>query len=293
MLKIIERTKLWIGISLAVIVVGIGFLIANKGLNYGIDFKGGTVVTIEMGKAVNNEEVAALVKETAPDAVTRIVDETQVEIQSSKLDNAATQEIFGKIKDKYGLQDDALLSENSIEGSIGSEMTRKAFIALAVATVCMLLYIRIRFKDVAFGLAAIIALIHDVLITLTLYAVFRVPVNSPFIAAMLTIIGYSINDTIVIFDRIRENQKTLRGKSTAEIANISVTQTMSRSINTSLTTLFTIVAVQIFVPQVRDFSLPLIVGILAGAYSSIFIASPLWVMFRNFSKKRKKKSMAA
>ncbi|WP_139904395.1 protein translocase subunit SecF [Clostridium thermarum] len=293
MLKIIERTKMWFGISLAIIAVGIVFLIANKGLNFGIDFKGGTVVTIEMGKAVNNEEIAALVRETAPDAVTRIVDETQVEIQSSKLDNATTQEIFSKIKTKYELQDEALLSENSIEGSIGSEMTRKAFTALAVATVCMLLYIRIRFKDVAFGLAAIIALIHDVLITLTLYAAFRIPVNSPFIAAMLTIIGYSINDTIVIFDRIRENQKTLRGKSITEIANISVTQTMSRSINTSLTTLFTIVAVQIFVPQVRDFSLPLIVGILTGAYSSIFIASPLWVMFKNFSKKRKKKAMAA
>ncbi|WP_163193954.1 protein translocase subunit SecF [Clostridium thermarum] len=293
MLKIIEKTKLWFGISLAIIAVGIVFLIANKGLNFGIDFKGGTVVTIEIGKAVNNEEVAALVRETAPDAVTRIVDETQVEIQSSKLDNAATQEIFSKIKTKYELQDEALLSENSIEGSIGSEMTRKAFTALAVATVCMLLYIRIRFKDVAFGLAAIIALIHDVLITLTLYAAFRIPVNSPFIAAMLTIIGYSINDTIVIFDRIRENLKTLRGKSITEIANISVTQTMSRSINTSSTTLFTIVAVQIFVPQVRDFSLPLIVGILTGAYSSIFIASPLWVMFKNFSKKRKKKAMAA
>lgn len=292
MLKIIEKTRLWFGISIAIIALGLVFMVVNGGLNFGIDFKGGTVVTIEMGKAANRDEVEAIAKNYAPDAVARTVEETQIEIQSNKLNNETTAEMFSEIKAKYELKDDALLSEESIEGSIGNEMTRKALTAVGVATLLMLLYIRIRFKDVTFGLAAVVALIHDVLVTLAVYSIFKIPVNSPFIAAMLTIIGYSINDTIVIFDRLRENQKIMRGKTPVELANISVTQTISRSINTVLTTLLTIVAVYIFVPPIRNFAFPLIVGILSGAYSSIFIASPLWVIFRKMSKK-KKKAMAA
>ncbi len=148
----------------------------------------------------------------------------------------------------------------------------------------MLIYVGMRF-EFRFGAAAILALVHDVLITLSVYAIFQIPVNSPFIAAILTIIGYSINDTIVIFDRIRENQKNMRRKSIEEVANISITQTMRRSINTSLTTLITIVCVYIFVPTVRDFSFPLIIGIATGTYSSIFIASPIWVLLKKKNKK--------
>ena len=143
----------------------------------------------------------------------------------------------------------------------------------------MLIYIGIRF-EFSFGAAAIIAVVHDVLVTIGVYGILGIPVNAPFIAAILTIVGYSINDTIVIFDRIRENSKKMRKVSVDEIANISINQTLSRSINTSLTTLFTITAVYIFVPTIREFSFPLIVGIATGAYSSIFIASPIWVMLK-------------
>ena len=152
----------------------------------------------------------------------------------------------------------------------------------------MLVYIAIRF-EFTFWVAAIGALIHDVLITLSVYAIFDIPVNSSFIAAMLTIVGYSINDTIVVFDRIRENNHSMRRSNPAEIANKSINKTLARSINTSLTTLIIIGAVNVFVPTVREFSFPLLIGIAAGAYSSIFIASPIWVILKN--KMNKKKSV--
>ncbi|WP_305085942.1 protein translocase subunit SecF, partial [uncultured Clostridium sp.] len=159
--------------------------------------------------------------------------------------------------------------------------------SVLVACIAMLFYIAIRF-EFNFGVAAIVALVHDVLITLAFYAIFNIPVNNSFIAAMLTIVGYSINDTIVIFDRIRENRHSMRRSTPAEIANTSINKTLARSINTSLTTLIIIGAVNIFVPTVREFSLPLLIGIAAGAYSSIFIASPVWVLLQKRNPKNKK-----
>jgi preprotein translocase SecF subunit len=144
----------------------------------------------------------------------------------------------------------------------------------------MLAYITFRF-ELRFGIAAIIALIHDVLFMLSVYSILRIPVNSPFVAAILTILGYSINDTIVVFDRIRENLRLLKKNNFAEVANISISQTLSRSINTSVTTLVTIVALYVLgVEQIREFALPLMAGVLGGTYSSIFIASPAWVMLK-------------
>ncbi|MGL5243729.1 MAG: protein translocase subunit SecF, partial [Sarcina sp.] len=161
--------------------------------------------------------------------------------------------------------------------------------ALGIAVMFMLIYVAIRF-EVDFGIAAIVALAHDILITLSIFAIFQITVNTPFIAAILTIVGYSINDTIVIFDRIRENRKKMRSASYVEVADKSITQTMTRSINTTLTTLITIVAVYIFVPTVRDFAFPLIIGIACGAYSSIFIASPVWCFLKNRKSKHKNKT---
>ena len=151
----------------------------------------------------------------------------------------------------------------------------------------MLIYIAIRF-EFNFGIAAITALVHDVLITLAFYAIFNISINNSFIAAMLTIVGYSINDTIVIFDRIRESSRSMRRSTPTEIANVSINKTLARSINTSLTTLIIIGAVNIFVPTVREFSFPLLIGIAAGAYSSIFIASPVWVLLQKRKIKNKK-----
>lgn len=286
MFKVIEKTKIWFSISLAIILVGI-VLMATRGLNFGIDFKGGTKVVIDFGDSFDKVESDEVVKKYSADAITKTIETTQYEIKSTDLDETKTSELFNALKEKYSLEDSALVSQSQIGPSVGKELARNAFLSVAVACVGMLIYIAIRF-EFNFGLAAIIALLHDSLITLSVYAVFNIPVNSSFIAAMLTILGYSINDTIVIFDRIRENRHSMRRSTSAEIANVSINKTLSRSINTSLTTLVMIGAVTIFVPTVREFSFPLLIGIAGGAYSSIFIASPIWVLLQNRKAKNKK-----
>ncbi|MBU3195743.1 protein translocase subunit SecF [Clostridium algidicarnis] len=284
MLKIVEKSKIWFSISIVLIVISI-FSLAINGLNFGIDFKGGTKVLIDFGKDFSKIEVEEeIIKKYANDAVTTKVEGSQLEIKSNNLDSEKVSEMFNEIKDKYSLESSALVSQEEIGASIGKELTKKSIIALMVATLGMLIYVRIRF-EISFALAAILALLHDVIITLGIYSLFKLPVNSPFIAAILTIVGYSINDTIVIFDRIRENLKIMRRKDIGEVADVSITQTLTRSINTVLTTLITIVSVYIFVPAVREFTFPITIGILWGSYSSIFIASPLWVVFkRKFNK---------
>ncbi|WP_315108250.1 protein translocase subunit SecF [Clostridium intestinale] len=280
MLKIIEKTKIWFSISLLVIVLGIGFMVYRGGLNFGIDFIGGSKVIIQMPDDFTKSEVDEIIKKYAEDAVTNTVNDTQLEVKAKDFDSTKVSEMMNELKEKYKLEDDALVSQDEIGASVSSELTKNSLISLSIAVIAMLIYVAIRF-EFKFGVSAIIALLHDILITVAIYAIFNVPVNTPFIVAILTIVGYSINDTIVIFDRIRENINKMRRSSPAEVANISVTQTMSRSINTTLTTLFTIIAVNVFVPSVREFTFPLIIGIACGAYSSIFIASPVWVMLKN------------
>ena len=282
--KIVQKTKIWFTLSLICILVGVGFTV-TKGLNFGIDFQGGTKMVVDLGEGFNKPEVDEVVKAIVPDAVTNEAAETQYEIKAKDLDSAKVNEVFKALQDKYNLEDEALLSQDEIGASVGKDLTRNSIIALAVACLAMLIYIAIRFK-MDYGIAAIVALVHDLLITVSVFAIFNIPVNTPFIAAILTIVGYSINDTIVIFDRIRENSKNMRRASAEEIADKSLTQTMSRSINTTLTTLITITAVNIFVPTVREFSFPLIIGIAVGAYSSIFIAAPTWVALRKRESKK-------
>lgn len=279
MLKIVEKTKLWFGISIMLILIGFVGIIIN-GLNLGIDFKGGTMVSIGIGKEYNIEDVRTIAAKYDPQAqVQAITEGNQVSIRSNSLTDTQVAEMFNDIKAKYQLQDSALISTDRIGPSVGSELKRSAFIASIVAVIGILLYVTIRFEFKS-GLAAIIALLHDVLITISVYAVFKVPVNNSFIAAILTILGYSINDTIVVFDRIRENKRLGKFKDTATLIDTSITQTMARSINTVLTTLFTITAIYILgVPAVKEFAFPLIIGIISGCYSSIFIASPLWGLF--------------
>lgn len=281
--KIIEKSKLWFAISLVIMITGLVFFMKD-GLNYGIDFKGGTLVQINMKQDFNKQDVEKIITKYANDYTTNTAinekNETQLEIRSNSLEEGEIQPLFKDIKDKYKLQDKDLISQQTIGPAVGQELRQKAILAFVLANVAMLIYVAIRF-EFKFGAAAILAIIHDILITVSVYAIFQIPINSSFIAAILTIAGYSINDTIVIFDRIRENAKKTRRVDSKEVANISITQTMARSINTTLTTLITIVAVYIFVPSVREFAFPLTIGIACGAYSSIFIASPLWVIFKN------------
>lgn len=286
MLKIIEKTKIWFSVSLIIIIIGMGMM-CFKGLNYGIDFAGGSQISIQLNDKINKADVDKIVKDLSPDAVTNTTDKNEYEIKSKDFDSAKVAKLMETLKEKYKLDDSALISQDEIGSSVGKDLTKSSFKAVGAAFIVMLLYIAIRFEW-KFGIAALLALIHDILITLSVYAIFRIPVNTPFIAAILTVVGYSINDTIVIFDRIREDNKHMRRAATADIANKSINETIKRSIYTSLSTLITIVAVNIFVPTVREFTIPLIVGVSAGAYSSIFIASPIWVILKdkfNSSKK--------
>lgn len=284
MLKIIEKTKIWFSISAIIIIVGL-VTMATKGLEYGLDFKGGTVVQFNIGKDFNKADIDEIVKKYDKDFQSNKVNNTNVEIKSAKLTSDDISKIQKEVKDKF--KESSLTNQESIGASIGKETRTKALQAIAVATVAMLIYIGFRF-EFNFGIAAILSLIHDILIMLSVYAVFRIPVDSSFIAAVLTVIGYSINDTIVVFDRIRENHKYMRRSSVAELANASITQTLTRSINTVLTVLITLIAVYYFVPSIRNFSEPLLVGIFSGCYSSIFIATPFWVILKKHSAKKKR-----
>lgn len=291
MLKIMEKTKIWFSISFIIIALGLGFL-AFRGLNFGIDFKGGSDIKIQLNENINKEDVDTIVKGYAPDASTNTLDNNQYEIKSADLDSDKLGSIMTDLKSKYQLDDKALISQDEIGAAVGKELTQNSIIALLVAFGVMLVYIAIRF-EFKFGVAAIAATIHDILVTLSVYAIFYIPVNTPFVAAMLTIVGYSMCDTIVIFDRIRENTKIMRRAKSIEVADVSLTETIKRSIYTSLATVVTIFAMNILVPSVRTFTIPLIVGIISGAYSSICIASPIWVYLKDKIGNKKRKLQRA
>lgn len=286
MIKIIEHKKIWFSISIIIIVIGFLF-VSIRGLNVGIDFQGGTEITMNFGHEFNKADVDNIIYKYNPDAITTTANNgTELDIKATNFSTEKTNEMIKEIESTFNLSSDALVSQNEIGPSIGQQLTKGAIIALSIAVICMLIYVAIRF-EFAYGISAIIALAHDALITISIYAIFNIPVNTPFIAAILTVIGYSVNDTIVIFDRIRENRKKMKGESFDSIANKSLSQTMSRSINTTLTTLTTIVAMYIFVPSIRDFAFPLIIGIVSGGCSSIFIATPVWCVIKNRKSAKK------
>lgn len=289
MLRVVEHTKWWFTLSLIIIVLGIGSIFV-RGVNTGIDFVGGTVIDISMGsKDYNVDDVKTVINKYAKEyetikASNNNVFELNIKAKADVIKDEDVTSIVKDLQDKFG-SDVKLISHDSIGPSIGNELKQKALLSLSIAIVAMLIYVGFRF-ELKYGAAAVLALVHDVLITLSVYFIFHLPINTSFIAAVLTIIGYSMNDTIVIFDRIREN---LRGaRRTAELKEVvdhSISQTIVRSIYTVSTTLITTAAIHVYVPAVRDFTLPLLVGIASGCYSSICIASPIWVILKNRSKK--------
>ncbi len=285
-MKIVEKSKIWFGLSSAVIIIGLLVGLIN-GFNMGIDFTGGTMMQINIGKTLSVEDAKDITSQFALDADILHAGDAQQEIiikTKKDLDNKERQEIFNAFKEKYNLTDEDFRQAEQFGPAIGSEIARKALISIVIASLGMLAYITFRF-EFKFGIAGIIALIHDVLVVVAIYGLFQIPMNSSLVAAILTVVGYSINDTIVVFDRIRENVKFMKKSNYAEIADLSINQTMARSINTSLTTLITIVTLYVLgVESIRQFALPLIAGIATGAYSSIFIASPIWVLWKNWEK---------
>lgn len=278
-------------ITAGLISMGVHSATEGKALNYGLDFMGGTSTTADFGKDmtiedIENDIVPYVEKVTGDSDVqaTKVEGTTQVTIKTRTLSLDERQKLEDTLAENCDV-DASTITSQSISSTISGEMRSDALKAVIVSCIFMLLYIWFRFKDIRFAASAILALVHDVLVVITVYALVRISVGSTFIACVLTIVGYSINDTIVIFDRIRENLGRTAAKQTpellAEVANKSLTQTLSRSINTSLTTFIMVFMLFLLgVASIREFALPLMAGLLCGAYSSICIATELWYIMR-------------
>lgn len=287
------KRKIFFAVSVAVILIGFVFMGVNAGtgkgaLNYSLEFKGGTSTNVTFDKAYTLKEI----DETMIPDLEKVTDDPNIQVQTVANSNQVIfktqtldlekREAFAKyMADEFGVEEKDITTEN-ISSTVSSEMRVDAIIAVAIATVFMLLYIWLRFKDIRFATSAVVALIHDVLVVLAFYVIARISVGNTFIACMLTIVGYSINATIVIFDRIREEMKTKkRGEELDVLVNRCITRTLTRSIYTSLTT-FVMVAVLfiIGVSSIKEFALPLMVGIICGAYSSVCITGALWYVMK-------------
>lgn len=277
-------------LPLVIIIAGVAMFFAHGGFNYDIEFKGGVRMQVELGQAYNNDEVATLLKEkTGADiTVQKGAKETEVLVKTSATDDEVKNTITASLTEKY--PNATVLSESSASASFGAEVQRKALVYALIAILLILVYIAFRFEWRS-AVMAVIALAINVIVMFAVYAITNIPMNTTFIAAMLTVIGYSINNTIVIFDRIRENMKKLGGSRNSSIISIvdtSIAESMGRTINSTITTLITIVLLYIIgVAAVREFALPLIVGIIIGAYTSIFMAGTFWASWKQAEKDAK------
>lgn len=293
-INFLGKRKLFFAISIVLILcapVAMGVFQGTNGspLNFSLDFMGGTATTVSFNENMSMEEVddqvIPLVEEVTGDSnvqATKVVDTNQVVIKTRELTLDEREAINQTMVDNFEV-DESLITSDSISSTVSSEMQRDAVMAVIVATAFMLVYIWFRFKDIRFAGSAVLALLHDVFVVLAFYAVARVSVGNTFIACMLTIVGYSINATIVIFDRIRENMVgKKRNQDLADVVNLSITQTLTRSIYTSFTT-FVMVAVLFIlgVSSIREFALPLMVGIICGAYSSVCVTGTLWYVMKS------------
>ncbi len=272
----IGKRKIWYLLSLLVIIPGL-FSLAVQGFNFGIDFVGGNLLQVKFQDETTIEEVrAALEIVDLQDSAIQPSEDNTFIIKTSVLDEAQQKDVVSTLEKEIGSLE--ILRSEKVGPTIGKELRRAGILSLSIAIPLMIVYITIRF-EFKFALAGIIALVHDILVTLGIFSIFQLEVDSTFIAAILTIFGYSINDTIVIFDRIRENLRMQKSKKLELIPliNQSIKQSLTRSINTTISTLFVLIALFFFGGETtRLFALAIIIGISAGAYSSIFIASPLW-----------------
>ena len=292
-IRFVEHRKIFFAVSIAMILAGfvaMGVFHARSGnaLNYSLDFVGGTSTNVSFNEDMSLEEIESKVipvfTEVTGDSnvqIQKVAGSNEVIFKSVILDTEKSTELSNQLVEKFSVDKDSITSE-TISSTISDEMKRDALIAVGVALVLMLLYIWFRFKDLRFGASSVMCLAHDVLVVLAFYAFVRISVGSTFIACMLTIVGYSINATIVIFDRVRESLRSRsRQQSLADVVNESVTDTLSRSIFTSLTTFFMVLALFIFgVASVKEFALPIMIGIVCGAYSSVCLAGSIWYVLR-------------
>lgn len=290
-----KHFKLFTVISLIMISAGlIGLILSLFGVrnvfNFDIDFVGGTTFQFELNTEVDKsvtDHAGQLFEEAIgkkPSSVTS-VGEKGIRIKALELTDTEVESVRDAIAEAYHVDIEKGYQVDRVSASVGKDLTKAAFIASGVAVLLILIYIAIRF-ELRSGIAAVVALLHDLLVMLSVYVIFRISFNINFIAAALTILGYSINATIVVFDRIRENRKIMNTGNFAEIVDASIHSTMSRSINTTITTLIVMVMLLIFgVNSIRNFALPICIGIICGCYSSVCISGPLWNKLVKIGKK--------
>lgn len=292
-INFLAKKHICFAVSAVLIIGGLVLMGVNAGsgkgaLAYSLEFQGGTATTVEFNEDMSIEDIDAkvvpVVSEVTGDndiQTQKVAGTNQVIIKTKELDLTGREELNARIAESFGVDETTITAEN-ISGAISKEVKNDAIVSVIIATICMLIYIWIRFKDIRFATSAVAALLHDVLVVLAFYAAARVSVGNTFIACMLTIVGYSINATIVIFDRIRENLAEMKKKDSLDaVVNDSITQTLTRSIYTSLTTFAMVAVLYVMgVASIKEFALPLMVGIICGAYSSVCITGALWYLMK-------------
>ena len=289
----ISKKALFVGISIAMVAIGLVSMGMNKVstgdiLNYSLDFKGGTATNVTFETELDIEEIESKVVPIFEEVIggggvvpQKVQGTYEVIFKTRTMTVEERTELSAALNSEFQVDEEKITTE-TISSAISDEMKTDAIIAVAIATVCMLIYVWFRFKDVRFGASSVICLLHDVLVVIAFYALAKIAVGSTFIACVLTIVGYSINATIVVFDRIRENMSEMKPKDELkDIVNLSVNQSLGRSIFTSLTTFIMVAVLYIFgVTSIREFALPLMIGIICGAYSSVCLAGSLWYILR-------------
>ena len=282
---------------------GMLFYKQSKGsiMNFSLDFVGGTATTVDFGEDMTLADLDSKVKPVVTEATgttdiqfQKITGSTQVVIKTSELDLDKRNALDSALAENFSGVDEGAITAENISSTISGEMRSNAILAVVISVICMLFYIFVRFRDFRFASSAVLALVHDICVVIAYYVWFRASVGSTFIAVMLTILGYSINATIVIFDRIRENLPMMKGESSlAEIVNASITQTLTRSLYSNLTTFITIFVLYLFgVPSIREFALPIMIGLAAGCFSSVFVTGPLWYVMKTRIGKNRVKDIA-
>ena len=297
---IVKKFPIFAIISLILIAPGlVGLITLPFGVNLfnmDVDFIGGTSMTFNIHEEVTSDISGSVIPDLVEDATgvePSSVQKTgdsgeEVLIKSTKLDNEQQKAVVAAMQEQFGITDDDTQNISDVNATVSQEMQSTAIVAALVAVVLMLLYITFRF-ELTSGLAAVTCLAHDLLVVLSAYIVFRIPFDMTFIAVALTILGYSINSSIIVFDRVRENRKYARRELFEDTVEKSLWQTVGRTINTSITTLLTVGMIFILgVTSLREFTLPMIVGIIAGAYSSLFLAGSLWTKYRGLSRKNQR-----
>ena len=300
-LDIIGKRRTYLAISAILVVIGI-VVLGVKGLNLGVDFTGGSLIRLRFERPVAASEVSSVLTSSAlgdMDLVKAVIQpirgtfdvQIRAQVEGRPLNSEQVNRIVDELSAGFGAV--SLVESQMVEAIIGKEILNKAILAVILSCLGIVAYVSLRF-EFKFGVAAVCALIHDTIIVLGVFAFLGRQVNSPFIAAILTIIGYSINDTIVIYDKIRENLKFRKKETVEEIANNSILQTMTRSINTVLTTLLAVLALYFFGgASIKDFSLAIILGLVVGTYSSICIAPSIWVEWTLWDRERKRRQVTS